>query len=115
MQRLGSPPRGKQFVEFSHAYTSSEAYDDVVEMGNVIIGHVMSDYAKVQDGWYRELLHQIVHGHKGTSGIFPRIDFMSSGSIGLSINLILTLLKMVLDDGLFLVHLEGYSASDDFI
>jgi hypothetical protein len=55
---------------FSHVFTSGEAYDGLVELGGIIIGHIMNDYAKEQDGWHHELLHHIVHGHKGTSGIF---------------------------------------------
>jgi hypothetical protein len=34
---------------FSHIFTSGEAYDGLVELGGVIIGHIMNGYAKERD------------------------------------------------------------------
>lgn len=43
-------------------YVSGDAYQNLVKMGPGVIGHILSKYGSEQDGWWHELLHEIVHG-----------------------------------------------------
>ena len=40
----------------------------MVKMGPSVIGHVMEKYANDRNGWWHEMLHEIVHGEKDGPG-----------------------------------------------
>lgn len=54
----------------SKDYVSGDAYKALVNMGPGVIGHVMDRYEREQDGWWHELLHEIVHGKPSGQGTF---------------------------------------------
>ena len=51
-------------------YVSGDAYKSMVQMGPSVIGHVMDKYANEPDGWWHEMLHEIVHGKPSGAGTF---------------------------------------------
>ncbi|KUI60876.1 hypothetical protein VP1G_08083 [Cytospora mali] len=55
----------------SSAYTvDCDAYWELVDLGPSIIANAMIEYAAAQDGWWHELLHEIVHGERGGGTFF---------------------------------------------
>ncbi|KAH8900764.1 hypothetical protein GQ53DRAFT_815623 [Thozetella sp. PMI_491] len=58
------------FSALSTDYVSGEGYENLIGMGEGIIGHVMAKYAAEPDGWWHELIHHIVHGSKAGPGTF---------------------------------------------
>lgn len=48
----------------SIVFTLCDEYFDLLEMGSSIIAHVMVEYYYDQGGWWYDLLHEIIHGHK---------------------------------------------------
>jgi len=61
-----------RFSSNSADYTSGDAYDSLVQMGQGIIGNVMDQYANKQDGWWHEMLHEIVHGRRSGAYQFSK-------------------------------------------
>lgn len=41
-----------------------------MDLGPSIIANVMAEYAADQDGWWHELLHELVHGERGGGTFF---------------------------------------------
>lgn len=66
----------------SSAYTvDCDAYWELVDLGPSIIAYVMAEYAAEQDGWWHELLHELVHGQQG-GGTFLRRTCTRNGGTG---------------------------------
>ena len=61
-----------QLSSNSAHYTSGNAYASLVQMGQGIIGNVMDQYANEQDGWWHEMLHEIVHGRRSGAHQFSK-------------------------------------------
>ncbi|KAI0977520.1 hypothetical protein F4678DRAFT_17712 [Xylaria arbuscula] len=53
-------------------FTECEPYWDLVAMGPSIIAHLMVGYTEYRDGYWYELLHEIVHGHKMRAHMIQR-------------------------------------------
>lgn len=60
----------RQFAASSFMFTEGEGYWRLAEMGPSIIAPVMLEYYNDRDGWWHELLHELVHGQVSGSGIF---------------------------------------------
>ena len=73
------------FSSNSTDYVSGNAYQSMVQMGPCVIGNVMDKYAGEQDGWWHEMLHEIVHGRPSGMRTFLRIVYMRIGGLGLRV------------------------------
>ena len=62
----------------SDSYLAHASYDNLVNMGVQIVPLTMEKYAHDQDGWWHELLYEIIHGHRSNSSALQKAELFKS-------------------------------------
>lgn len=60
----------RQNYSSSYQFTDGEGYWALVDMGPSIVAPIMLEYYDDKDGWWHELLHELIHGEVSNAGIF---------------------------------------------
>lgn len=57
----------RRHQQSSFHFTEGDGYWTLTEMGPSIVAPAMLEYYNDQDGWWHELLHELIHGHTHSS------------------------------------------------